>query len=80
MFYPLNTNTYMTKNPVVPMEMNSRGKVWCLHPEDIAEAKDMIREAYKDKLIDFRGSSAAVIRNFKRVTEGEYEQSNDKSV
>lgn len=74
-FYPFDTKTYMTKNPDVPMEMNSRGKVWCLHPEDIPEAKNMIREAYKDKLTDYREVSGAVIRNFRKVTEGEHEQS-----
>lgn len=68
-FYPFDTNTYMTHNPDIPMQVNSRGKVWCLHPEDIPEAVEMIREAYKDKLTEYRDMSGAQIRNFERITE-----------
>ena len=67
-FYPFDTNTFMTMIPDYPMEMNSRGKVWCLHQSDIPAAMMMIHDAYKDKLIEYREISGAQIRNFEKVT------------
>lgn len=67
-FYPFETDTYMTKNPDEPMQINNRGKVWCLHQADISAAMMMIHDAYKDKLIEYREISGAQIRNFEKVT------------